>query len=72
MEGEDEGGVEWRECAEEFDDGEKPPGKCKRKSVKGAGKLWTKAQFPEGMKGPAVWNMDNLYAAQRWTCPCAD
>lgn len=36
------------------------------------GKLWTKAVFPEGMHGPANWDVANLRAAQQWQCPCAD
>ena len=38
----------------------------------GAGKLWTKDQFPEGVDGPANWDLDNLTAAQAWDCPCLD
>ena len=38
----------------------------------GAGKLWTRAQFPEGRKGPANWDLQNLAAAQGWACPCPD
>ena len=41
-------------------------------SRKGAGKLWTKKQFPEGTTGAANWDMANLVAAQEWTCPCSD
>ena len=41
-------------------------------SSKGAGKLWTRAQFPEGVNGAANWDLKNLLVAQNWTCPCAD
>ena len=37
-----------------------------------AGKLWTKAQFPEGVTGHANWDIGNLKAAQAWECPCPD
>ena len=36
-------------------------------------KLWTKAQFPEGVVPLAAnWDMANLSAAQKWSCPCTD
>lgn len=35
-------------------------------------KLWTNLQFPEGQKGPANWDMQNLKEAQEWSCPCKD
>ena len=41
-------------------------------SKPGAGKLWTAAQFPEGIKGPSNWDMLNISAAQDWVCPCPD
>ena len=38
-----------------------------------AGKLWSKVEFPEGCAPiQASWDMDNLLAAQNWSCPCAD
>ena len=37
-----------------------------------AGKLWSPAQFPEGMSAHKNWDMDNLKAAQAWSCPCDD
>ena len=38
-----------------------------------SGKLWSKAEFPEGcVPIQACWDMENLRAAQAWTCPCAD
>eukprot|EP00965_Chrysotila_dentata_P262409 6214561-Pleurochrysis_carterae.AAC.1 len=43
-----------------------------RQHHSGAGKLWTKAEFPEGMKGPANYDMMNLLAAMNWKCPCQD
>ena len=36
------------------------------------GKLWSKAQFPEGTSGAKNWDMSNLLAAQTWVCPCPD
>ena len=44
----------------------------KGSSSKDAGKLWTKAQFPEGITGAANYDIANLTAAQDWTCPCSD
>ena len=41
-------------------------------SSQDAGKLWTKAQFPEGTMGAANYTMSNLMAAQDWMCPCLD
>ena len=38
----------------------------------GAGKLWTSAQFPEGSKGHANWDLQNIAAVQDWKCPCPD
>ena len=36
-------------------------------------KLWSKAQFPEGVRPLAAnWDMANLAAAQEWECPCLD
>ena len=36
-------------------------------------KLWTNAQFPEGVRPLAAnWDMANLSAAQEWACPCLD
>ena len=37
-----------------------------------SGKLWGKAQFPEGCIGLKNAKMDNLLAAQAWECPCDD
>ena len=38
-----------------------------------AAKLWTKAQFPEGVRPmQANWDLANLTAAQEWNCPCTD
>ena len=37
-----------------------------------AGKLWSKAEFPEGVYGKANWDLANLEAAQAWECPCVD
>lgn len=37
-----------------------------------AGKLWSLAQFPEGVTGAANWDLANLKAAQDWCCPCTD
>jgi len=39
---------------------------------KSTGKLWSKAQFPEGTSGAKNWDMSNLLAAQTWVCPCPD
>ena len=41
-------------------------------SSSASGKLWSKAQFPEGVVGASRYDMANLQAAQAWTCPCAD
>ena len=38
----------------------------------GSGKLWSKAQFPEGTQGAQNYEMANLMAAQQWSCPCPD
>lgn len=38
----------------------------------GAGKLWSRKEFPEGTKGHKNWDISNLLAAQSWTCPCRD
>lgn len=35
-------------------------------------KLWSKAEFPEGIKGAANWDLCNLYKVQSWKCPCPD
>eukprot|EP00965_Chrysotila_dentata_P028632 951606-Pleurochrysis_carterae.AAC.1 len=35
-------------------------------------KLWSTAQFPEGMKDAYNSDIDNLVAAQSWCCPCED
>ena len=52
---------------------EDAPGHEPARSVnKHAGKLWTKAQFPEGMKGPSLFHFGNLQAIQSWSCPCKD
>ncbi|KAL1521156.1 hypothetical protein AB1Y20_022709 [Prymnesium parvum] len=37
-----------------------------------AGKLWSAAQFPEGIKGASCWDLENIAAAQAWECPCTD
>lgn len=39
---------------------------------KGAGKLWSTAQFPEGTSGSGNYDLANLMAAQEWSCPCPD
>lgn len=36
------------------------------------GKLWSKNEFPEGIKGAANWDLLNLAMAQQWQCPCTD
>lgn len=36
------------------------------------GKLWTASEFPEGVRGPANWDLLNLKRAQEWICPCSD
>ena len=39
----------------------------------GAGKLWGKAEYPEGcVPLQSCWDMENLRAAQNWSCPCKD
>ena len=38
----------------------------------GTGKLWSRAQFPEGCRGPKNDCIANLTAAQQWECPCPD
>ena len=43
-----------------------------RLAMRVAGKLWSTAQFPEGCKGPANWDLANLAAAQDWHCPCSE
>ena len=49
------------------------PGHQPARSVnKLAGKLWTKAQFPEGMKSTDLFLFGNLQAIQAWSCPCSD
>ena len=35
-------------------------------------KLWSNAQFPEGVRGQGNYDLANLEAAQTWSCPCAD
>ena len=35
-------------------------------------KLWTKKQFPAGVESSNNWRMENLRAAQEWSCPCLD
>ena len=40
-------------------------------NTKANGKLWSKAQFPEG-NGAKCCDMANLVAAQAWICPCLD
>eukprot|EP00965_Chrysotila_dentata_P097525 3223146-Pleurochrysis_carterae.AAC.3 len=35
-------------------------------------KIWTKAHFPDGHKGPRNYSMTNIIAAQQWECPCLD
>jgi hypothetical protein len=37
-----------------------------------SGKLWGMDQFPEGTKGHALWDWQNILAAQAWSCPCTD
>ena len=37
-----------------------------------SGKLWSRAQFPEGVYAEANWDLANLAAAQEWECPCKD
>eukprot|EP00965_Chrysotila_dentata_P184811 6101616-Pleurochrysis_carterae.AAC.1 len=44
----------------------------RRVGKKGAGKLWTLQQFPEGTKGASNWDPENMDAAQAWSCPCPD
>lgn len=39
---------------------------------KGCGKLWSNAEFPEGIRGAANWDLLNLSKAQDWRCPCPD
>ena len=62
------------EDAFELDDEEPQMGARPRAAnATGAGKLWSKSQFPEGCTPiQACWDMENLRAAQAWTCPCAD
>ena len=43
-----------------------------KKAGSSRGKLWTKAQFPEGTDGHQNWDLANLQAAQEWACPCPD
>ena len=69
-EGEEEG-----EAAQSDDDGEAdsaacPP--CGGAGSSSAGKLWTKALFPAGVEEANNWRMENLQAAQSWSCPCTD
>ena len=35
-------------------------------------KLWTKKQFPAGVENSNNWRMENMRAAQEWSCPCLD
>lgn len=43
-----------------------------RKKKASTGKLWSNAQFPEGHVDAANWDLENLKAAQAWSCPCVD
>lgn len=53
-------------------DGESPTLVARRRREGNCGKLWSSHQFPEGVLGPANWDLENLRAAQRWACPCPD
>ena len=58
------------------EESDEPPGDEGRATPSAAApavKLWTNAQFPEGVKPlPCNWDIANLKAAQAWTCPCSD
>ena len=56
----------------ESEDAEDASGSGAGSGGSGAGKLWSAAQFPEGCKGPANWDLQNLAAMQDWQCPCKD
>lgn len=59
----------------DFDlDGEEELGKDIHPQRAGAtlGKLWSKAQFPEGTIGASNYDLANLEEAQKWKCPCLD
>jgi hypothetical protein len=61
--------------SDDSDDSDEPSGdECVPSTTSAAQvKLWTNAQFPEGMTPLANnWDMANLSAAQDWTCPCSD
>ena len=58
---------EFSDAEDDNDDGPTP-----NSSKTSTGKLWTKDIFPEGVKGPANWDLQNLKAAQSWQCPCQD
>ena len=68
--GGDDGGESGGDDSDGESDGESRGGATMTGSRNG--KLWTKAQFPEGTKGQANWEIANLQAAQAWECPCAD
>ena len=70
--GEEEG--EGEEDAESDADGTaaSDAGGVRARTSPGAGKSWTKAQFPAGVTNPYNWDIRNLQAAQAWSCPCAD
>eukprot|EP00965_Chrysotila_dentata_P219560 6191214-Pleurochrysis_carterae.AAC.1 len=57
---------------EDDDDGDSKADPPRRRGKKGAGKLWSIKQYPEGSVGAANWDMENLYAARNWKCPCTD
>ena len=70
-----------RECEEEDDDfdeyatdGEHDDEERPAAGPVGAssGKLWGPHEYPEGMKGHALWDWTNIQAAQLWECPCPD
>ena len=65
----------WSECGENSgrsDGSEEEEEKREKKPKTAAPKLWTKEQFPEGVVGPANYDMLNLIRAQEWQCPCGD
>lgn len=70
---------ETEESEGSMDEHESEPGRQnerRRASTKSVeqknGKLWTRAQFPEGNKGHCCWDWSNIQAAQKWKCPCVD
>jgi hypothetical protein len=60
------------ECDACDEDEDNAGGNARGKSKSTSGKLWSNAQFPEGVRGACNFDFANLAAAQTWSCPCAD